>query len=137
MNRETALRVLKDHGYKYTGKREKMASVFADEQRYMSAKEVLGLMQDDYPQISFDTVYRNLSLFEKLGILEATEFNGERLFRLSCREDKHHHHLICTECGKTKTIEMCPMDAFFGNPDDFEITGHKFEIYGHCKECTE
>lgn len=135
MDIRSVLDLLKQKGYKHTGKRETLASIFAGEQRYMAAKEVLSHMRNDYPQVSFDTVYRNLSLFEDLGILEATEFNGERLFRLQCTEEKHHHHLICTVCGKSKTIEMCPMDAFYGIPDGFEITGHKFEIYGLCEGC--
>lgn len=135
MNLENALQILKENGYKYTGKREKMVQIFSDERRYMSAKEVLSLMQEDYAQLSFDTIYRNLSLFEELGILESTEFKGEKQFRFACSGSHHHHHLICTVCGRTKTIEMCPMNAFFGMPDDFAITGHKFEIYGHCKDC--
>ncbi len=130
-----ALNLLKDKGYKYTGKREKMVYSLANEKRYMSAKEVLALMQEEYPQLSFDTIYRNLSLFEELGILESTDLNGEKQFRFSCSGSGHHHHLICTVCGKTKMIDMCPMNAFYGKPEGFEITGHKFEIYGNCNEC--
>ncbi|GAB7388570.1 zinc uptake transcriptional repressor Zur [Bacillaceae bacterium] len=136
MNVETALKILKDNGYKYTGKREKMVRTFAEEKRYMSAKEVLARMQEDYPHLSFDTIYRNLSLFEELGILESTEFGGERHYRFACGGTKHHHHLICTACGKTRKIEMCPMHAFFGMPEGFTITGHKFEIYGFCADCS-
>ncbi|MBO8171225.1 MAG: transcriptional repressor [Bacillaceae bacterium] len=135
MNIGTALQLLKDKGYKYTGKREKMVRIFADQKRYMSAKEVLSHMQEDYPQLSFDTVYRNLNLFEELDILESTEFNGEKHYRFACSGTGHHHHIICTVCGKTRAIEMCPMSAFFGMPEGFEITGHKFEIYGYCEDC--
>jgi Fur family zinc uptake transcriptional regulator len=130
-----ALERLKSKGYKYTGKRESIVRLFAKQDRYLSAKEVQNCLSKDYPGLSLDTVYRNLSLFEQLGILEGTEWEGERRYRFRCEEDRHHHHLICTECGRTRTIHICPMNAILGQPEDFEITGHKFEIYGRCAEC--
>ncbi|MDQ0339783.1 Fur family zinc uptake transcriptional regulator [Caldalkalibacillus uzonensis] len=135
MTVEEALKILKDKGYKYTGKREEMIRIFAAEKRYMTAKEMLEKMQEDYPSISFDTIYRNLALFEQLEIVEATQLKDERIYRMACSPHEHHHHLICTECGRTERIDMCPMDAMFGEPQDFTITGHKFEIYGYCTQC--
>ncbi|MCF6093408.1 transcriptional repressor [Microaerobacter geothermalis] len=137
MNVEMALQRLKDRGYKFTDKREKLVSIFAQEKRYLSAKEVLERMQEDFPNLSFDTIYRNLSLFEELGILEETELKGEKQFRLACSGEEHHHHLICTRCGTTKKISLCPMNAVLGSPEGFYITGHKFEIYGFCENCYE
>lgn len=137
MNVDVALSILKAKGYKYTGKREEMVRIFAREKRYLSAKDMLESMQIDYPNLSFDTIYRNLSLFEDLEILETTQLEGERIYRLSCETDHHHHHLICTKCGKTQQIDLCPMDAILGEPKGFKITGHKFEIYGNCLECEE
>ncbi|WP_044641458.1 Fur family transcriptional regulator [Risungbinella massiliensis] len=135
MDLQAALDRLKDKGYKYTGKRELMVEIFRREGRYLSAKEVLDYMQEEYPTLSFDTVYRNLSLFEELDIVEATEWDGERRYRFHCGGNDHHHHLICTDCGKTRTIDICPMNAILGKPEKFEITGHKFEIYGKCEHC--
>ncbi|GAB6933137.1 Fur family transcriptional regulator [Calditerricola satsumensis] len=136
MDVKTALARLKEHGYKYTGKREKMVHIFARETRYLTARDVLAYMQEEYPRVSFDTIYRNLSLFERLGILESTELDGEKHYRFACAgAERHHHHLICTGCGKTIAIDLCPMDAVLGQPKGFTITGHKFEIYGYCDDC--
>ncbi len=137
MDLSEALNVLKNNGYKYTGKREELLRILDHEKRYLTAKEMLEMIQEDYPSISFDTIYRNLALFQELGILEATQLDGERMYRLSCPTNDHHHHLICTECGKTKPIDMCPMQTDMQTPSDFTITGHKFEIYGYCAECAD
>jgi Fur family zinc uptake transcriptional regulator len=126
---------LKDHGYKYTDKREIILEVFFNEKRYMPAREIMCFMEERYPNISLDTVYRNLSLLEELGILEATEFQGERQYRFSCSSEDHHHHVICTKCKKTIHFDMCPMEMLNAMFVDFKITGHKFEIYGYCKDC--
>ncbi len=130
-----ALLILKEKGYKHTGKREQMLQLFSEEKRYIAAKDVLEAMQNEYPGLSFDTIYRNLSTFVELGILEMTELEGEKKFRFSCSTDEHHHHIICLTCGKTKHIHLCPMDQLSGDSNDFKIVGHKFEVYGYCKEC--
>lgn len=136
MDAVTALEVLKKQGYKFTGKRERMVYIFEQQGRYLSAKDILEFMQKDYPGLSFDTIYRNLSLFEQHGIVEVTEWAGEKKYRLTCgSHTDHHHHLICTDCGRTMTINLCPMNAILGEPKNFQITGHKFEIYGHCENC--
>ncbi|WP_017753900.1 Fur family transcriptional regulator [Calidifontibacillus oryziterrae] len=135
MNVNQAIEILKDNGYKYTDKRENMLQLFSDTNRYLSAKDVLDYLKANYPGLSFDTIYRNLYLFSKLNILETTEINGEKHFRLTCDPNHHHHHFICTDCGKTKQIHTCPMGNLIQEMDDFEITGHKFEIYGKCPDC--
>lgn len=135
MDLNEALSLMKDEGYKYTKRREDILDVFAKQRRYMTARDLLNEIKDVYPGLSFDTIYRNLSLFHELGILEMTELDGEKHFRMACATDEHHHHFICLSCGQTKEIEACPMNAITTIDGDVEITGHKFEVYGYCKQC--
>ncbi|WP_018923747.1 Fur family transcriptional regulator [Salsuginibacillus kocurii] len=135
MNVEEALERMKEKGYKHTTKRQEILELFARDSRYISAKEVLDYMQSRYSGLSFDTVYRNLSIFSDIDILEMTELEGEKRFRLSCATPHHHHHMICMSCGRTKHVHACPMDTLDPVKEEFEITDHKFEIYGYCQEC--
>lgn len=135
MNVSEAIQLLKDHGYKYTGKRVDMLEFLSEHDKYMSAKEILEGMKDTYPNMSFDTIYRNLALFEELEIVETTELFGEKHFRFSCTHEEHHHHFICLQCGKTRKVEICPMDHVRNELQGYSISGHKFEVYGYCNEC--
>jgi Fur family zinc uptake transcriptional regulator len=130
-----ALQLMKENGFKYTEKRKQMLELFAERDKYLTAKEVLEALRPAYPGLSFDTVYRNLSLFATLGILEMTELSGEKHFRFACDARHHHHHFICIQCGKTKEIDACPMDGIGTELDGYEIADHKFEIYGTCPQC--
>ncbi|GGE39965.1 transcriptional repressor [Pullulanibacillus camelliae] len=134
MNIGEALHLLKEKGYKTTHKREEILQFLKQQNKYTSVREVIDHLKKDYPGLSYETIYRNLALFTELGILEETELDGEKRFQLSCGADHHHHHLICLECGKTQTIEDCPM-IVMPEVDGFNITGHKFEIYGVCDAC--
>lgn len=133
---EQAMNHLKENGFKYTKKREAMITYLAKKNRYVSAREVYEFMNGEYQGVSYDTIYRNLNDFVQLELLEMTDLNGEKKFRFQCsHEVGHHHHFICTVCGNTKEIHMCPMDFFEEQLNGCAIEGHRFEIYGRCENC--
>ncbi|WP_368652553.1 Fur family transcriptional regulator [Ornithinibacillus sp. 4-3] len=135
MDVKQAMDILVRKGYKVTKRREDIVHYFYEADGYRTAKDLNEYMEARYKGISFDTVYRNLRLYHDLGILESTELNAERHYRIRCDHAHHHHHFICNECGKTKAISVCPMDKVESMLTDYEIEGHKFEIYGLCPTC--
>ncbi|WP_026907038.1 Fur family transcriptional regulator [Paucisalibacillus globulus] len=134
MNTSEAIELLKKKGYKTTGKRKDILTYFEEADGYRTAKDLIQHLEETHKGISFDTIYRNLHLYNEVGILETTELNGEKHFRMNCTHH-HHHHFICKDCGKTKEIEICPMDEVKQTLANYEIEGHKFEIYGLCPGC--
>lgn len=130
-----ALETLKESELKYTDKRQKLLEILYKEEKYLSAKEVQERLQETFPNISQDTIYRNLYTFVDLNILEETELEGEKLFRSRCETHGHHHHFICTECGRTKELDFCPLDTFKNQIPGCEITSHRFELFGICETC--
>ena len=135
----SAIDIIKENGFKCTKKREEILTFLIEENRYVGAIEVFDFMNETYSAISYDTIYRNLRDFSKMKILEETELNGEKKFRFHCDvtecHSHHHHHFICTECGATREINMCPMDFFKEQLPDFEMESHRFEILGKCNKC--
>jgi len=76
------MKLLKEKGYKYTDKRKSMVELLVTEDRYINARYVSETLNKVYPGLSFDTIYRNLSTYEELGILETTEIKGEKYFKI-------------------------------------------------------
>jgi Fur family zinc uptake transcriptional regulator len=137
-NKEKFFDRIKEQGFKLTGKRQTIVEILLAEDRYISAKELMERMKEQYPRISFDTVYRNLHLLKEERIIEESFFgDGGSKFRISCdTHDHHHHHYICTRCGKTELVEGCPMDALgLHVPQGFRVESHRFEIFGACAKC--
>lgn len=134
---DESMQVLHEAGYKYTKKRADMLNIFDVEGDYfLNAKEIQQKLEDQYPGISFDTIYRNLKLFEEHHFLEASEVNSEMVFRKHCNPNLgHHHHFICTVCGKTLPIQSCPMSFFEEQLSDCQIISHTIELQGLCGDC--
>ncbi|MER2063566.1 MAG: Fur family transcriptional regulator [Alkalibacterium sp.] len=133
---EQAVKTLKHNGYKTTGKRQRILELLYHSNKYMSAKEVQDKLKKMFPGISPDTIYRNLHTFVELNVVEETELNGEKLFRATCDVHGHHHHFICTVCGKTKELD-CPLDMFQDQLPGYKVDSHRFELFGKCSDCLE
>lgn len=133
-----SLAIMKENGLKYTKRREEILTFLAQEDRYIGATEIFDYMSQKYKGMSYDTVYRNLKDFTKLHLLEETELMGEKKYRFHCdvcEHSHHHHHFICTECGATREINLCPMDFLKEQLPGCQIEDHRFEILGKCNKC--
>lgn len=133
-----AISVMKDSGFKYTKKRADILAYLISENRYIGAIEVFDHMNEMYQGISYDTIYRNLRDFTDMHLVEETDLMGEKKFRFHCdvsAHHGHHHHFICTTCGATREINLCPMDFLKEQLPGCEIDDHRFEILGKCDKC--
>ena len=93
--------------------------------------------RDRDASIGVATVYRAVSALEETGWLERVgDRDGSALFARCAAGDRHHHHLICTTCGRVEPAE-CPIEAATpqGALEGFVITGHEVTLYGLCPDC--
>lgn len=132
---QEAIELLKSSGFKLTNKRKEIIDIFANDQRYFKATEVHDILSAENPTMSYNTTYRNLYDFTEIGILEVTEYNQEQMFKISCFPDHHHHHFICTNCGKVLPIHACPMENIESDLTGVQIQSHRFEVFGLCSDC--
>ena len=129
---------LQAKGVKITPQRQEILKVFLESQDlHLSAEEVHGRIMVKFPSMSLDTVYRNLSMLQKLGILTELNF-GDRKSLFEINNSQHHHHLVCTKCGGSQEIEFCPLDFLDKQHiKNFKVQKHSFEIFGICANCMQ
>jgi Fur family peroxide stress response transcriptional regulator len=95
-------------------------------------------VRKEFPNISFDTVHRTLSIFSKIGIVDVVEgFGGSKRFDPDVTD---HHHLHCMVCGEI-------MDFYhkaYNNlqiPENilkrFTVVGKRVVLKGVCNKCND
>ena len=130
--------MLKEKGYKLTGQRRLIIEVFNENPGYHTAQEIFNLAKEKHKGINFSTIYRNLELLCTLKITNKLYLDsGTSRYELCGL--KHHHRVICKNCGEIKEIDICPyanMEKEQLREIGFKATDHKFEIYGYCSKCS-
>lgn len=134
---EDHLRQLRSHGYKLTPQRRAVLDAFQECGPFPTAQQLLAAVHKKHANVSLDTIYRNLALLSNLGIIHEIYRTAGNVYEI-IEPGHHHHHLVCTECGKTECIDVCPMQDSYTKEAEkkgFLITGHIFEFYGVCRDC--
>jgi Fur family ferric uptake transcriptional regulator len=90
-------------------------------------------------QIDRASVYRTISLFERLGIAQRLQIGWKYKLELSDAFHHHHHHLTCVKCGRTIPLpEDRQLEArlhTLSRSQNFIMKGHQLEIQGLCADC--
>jgi len=103
----------------------------------LSAMEICKLTEQAGNPVWLSTVYRILEFFVKENVIIKTTLTGSDMALYERNRDQHRHYAVCLNCHKVVEMDNCPMDEFVPNlaDSDFHVVGHKFEMYGYCKEC--
>lgn len=82
------------------------------------------------------TVYRQIEkLLVKGKILEADFGDGKKRYEVN--SGKHHHHLICENCGKLEDIVISEKVLLIqvAKKSKFKVKRHNLEFFGLCDKC--
>lgn len=91
-------------------------------------------------QLDRSSVYRNIDLFEKLGVVHRIPIGWKYKLELSEAFSYHHHHIVCTRCGKVIPIKdnhkLEALVKAIARQHSFKASSHQFEIQGYCLKCS-
>jgi Fur family peroxide stress response transcriptional regulator len=128
--------VCKQSGLRLTHQRLEIFRELAHDEKHPSAEDIFKRIKRRIPTVSFDTVYRTLSTFERCGIIKRVHILDDR-GRFDANL-KGHHHLVCTRCKRIT-------DFYWPNFDKMDIPGavgawgkiktKHAELRGLCQEC--
>lgn len=101
-----------------------------------TAEELHILVRNSLPSVSLGTIYRNLDILIKQGLVKRLDMGNER-----ARYDANlneHCHIRCICCNRIDDLIDIPRledKVLTGISTDYKITGHHLEFYGICPAC--
>jgi Fur family ferric uptake transcriptional regulator len=134
---DTILSTLQTHGYRITAPRRGMAKLIAQQRGHFTAEDLLRSSRRQRAGLGRATVFRSLELLASLDLVERVDLpTGEHAY-VSC-EPAHHHHLVCSNCGRAVGVEEGDLDTALreiGRRTGYQIDSHRLEIFGVCATC--
>ncbi len=128
---------LRREGYRLTPQRRAVLDAMEGRDELQTIAVIHERVRAVYPDIGLVTVYRVVNLLVELGLV--CHFNtGDSQSYIIRRPAGHHHHLICSECGKSVDFQGCDLESLerrLSRETGFEIDKHFLEIYGRCPAC--
>ena len=125
-------------GARNTRQRAAVVEVLQEIDRFASAQSIHQELTQRGQRVGLTTVYRTLQTLTEIGAVDALNSDtGETLYR-HCLSDRHHHHLVCTSCGRSEEIEGGPVEQWakdMAASHGYTLSGHDAEIFGTCATC--
>jgi Fur family ferric uptake transcriptional regulator len=130
--------IIREHGYKLTPQRHAVLKVIAGSHGHLTPEDIFNKVRIENPGIGIVTVYRTLDLLRELNLVCRMHMHDGCRSYLMKRPTEHHHHLVCSGCGKTVDFAECNLHELehkLSKNTGFAIDGHLLEIYGKCRNC--
>lgn len=134
--RTTSRQFLSSSKKRVTSQRTLLLEILKRQSGHLDAVELYERARHKQPRLSLSTVYRNLQLFKKLGLVEEHRF-AEEHFHYEAKSGAEHHHLLCIGCGEIIEFDH-PVGYLQENVSQkygFEITGVEVRMTGLCPKC--
>ncbi len=134
-------------GYRLTLGREAILDVLSKTDDHLSAEDIYMKIHPKHPGVGLTTIYRTLDVLSNLGMVYKLDFGDGRAryeFAEGPKGAHHHHHLVCTECGRVveytdfidEEMELLKQtEDGLSKKYHFKITNHLIQFYGLCQEC--
>jgi Fe2+ or Zn2+ uptake regulation protein len=137
---DTVGRMLRAHAQRLTPARQRLVDILSSADGPRSIPEILaargGLAQS--------SVYRNLVVLEDAGVVHRMS-TSDGFARYELAEDltEHHHHLVCSSCGRVEDLPATPaVERSVAAAIDqaaqragFRTEHHRLDLVGVCARC--
>ena len=127
------------YGRRQSKKRDAILELIRSSPSHPGAQWVYDKLKSEYPDLSLGTVYRNINLFKKEGLLSFLGVvNGEERFDGRAAP---HPHICCTGCGIIADLDEAVSAMMFrhfpGEIPGFAIDARNTVFYGSCDKCKQ
>ncbi|NJN23003.1 MAG: transcriptional repressor [Leptolyngbya sp. RL_3_1] len=132
---------LNERGWRMTPQREIILETFQNLPKgdHLSAEELCELMKEKGEPISLSTIYRNVKLMARMGIVRELELaEGQKRYEINQPAPHHHHHLICVRCNKTiefRNDSVLKVGAKTAQKSGYQLLDCQLMIHAVCPTC--
>lgn len=120
-----------------TRQRAAIEALLAGTSSFTSAQDLHASLVQQGSRVGLSTVYRTLQAMADSGAVDVLrQESGEALYR-QC-SPRHHHHLVCRECGRTVEVEGSDVESWaarIASAHGFADPTHDVEVFGTCPDC--
>jgi Fe2+ or Zn2+ uptake regulation protein len=124
-------------GYRLTPSRRAVVGLIAARTGHFTAADLVADAQRERLAIGRATIFRALDVLLELGAVERLDLpSGEHAY-VGC-EPVHHHHVVCSSCGRTDEIEDAGLRSVVDEVSrrtGFIVDAHRLEFFGLCPAC--
>ena len=121
---------------RYTRQRQIILEELRKRASHPTAVALYEIVRHRLPKISLGTVYRNLDLLARTGLIQRLDLAGaETHFDGNVA---HQDHVRCVDCGRIDDVAAPPVDipgGEAGGSGGYKILGHRLEFFGLCPKC--
>ncbi|MBD3367505.1 MAG: helix-turn-helix domain-containing protein [Candidatus Eisenbacteria bacterium] len=124
------------HELKMTPSRRVILEELRASKEHPTADELYERVRRDLPRISLGTVYRNLDVLSKHGLIRVIGEAGEQ--RRYDGDLDGHYHVRCVRCGRVGDVvldALRPLEDAVEDADGFAIDGFHLCFTGLCPRC--
>ncbi len=129
---------LRKHGYKLTPQRRVIIGAIIDSHEHLTPAALHARVHREHRSIGLVTIYRTIEILTELGLICEMHAGGSCRSYLMRRPSEHHHHLICSDCGRVIDFTDCglgKLERRLAADTNFKINGHLLEFLGQCRQC--
>lgn len=138
MPTESAPRAFAEHGRRDTRQRRALREHLSTSDSFVSAQQLYDELRTGGDKVGLATIYRTLQAMAEAGEVDAVRTDeGETLYR-KCGP-RHHHHLVCRNCGLTVELDGPSVERWAVKAADdngFSDVKHVVELFGLCGSCS-
>ena len=110
--------------------------IIHDTEAHLTAEEIITYVQARMPGVHKSTIYRTLEILEEAGCVYKSELSDHFIYHHA--EEGHHHHLVCSQCGKNIECDeelFAPVETSLMERYGFCVDFKHLVMSGLCQEC--
>ena len=126
-------------GHRDSGARRAVVELLGRQYCCLTAQEIFDQLRGEGRRVGIASVYRTLEQLSREGYVQRIDIGaGTSRFEPIHADGKHHHHLVCDDCGKVEAFADDELERALRRVErrtGYSVAGHDVVLRGACDDC--